>query len=284
MGLEDRDVSRFTGYVDYRWYKTLFYRNSFAFRMLGAASTGKDPRLFFLGGPTTLRGYDYLAFEGTKMGMFSVEYRFPLIDALVFGWPGRWGFNNIGGSVFFDAGSIWDEHDPNFFVDNVSGLQFQMARTSSRPGRTQTVNFYRVNERCWFVDLPGYGWAKVPEAIRRAWKPMVDGYLERRRERIALAFLVIDSRHAASELDLSMQAWLEQAQVPYLITATKSDKLKSRERSRSERGLRESYGGLPVESGPFLISAETGDGVRGLWRHLDAALATWWETVGVAGR
>ena len=159
-----------------------------------------------------------------------------------------------------------------------------LARTSSRPGRTQSVNFYRVNEKVWFVDLPGYGWAKVPEAIRRAWKPMVDGYLERRRERIALAFLIIDSRHAASELDLSMQAWLEEAQVPYLIAATKSDKLKSRERSRSERGLRGSYGGLPEEGGPFLISSETGDGVRGLWRHMDAALATWWETVGVAGR
>jgi GTP-binding protein len=155
-----------------------------------------------------------------------------------------------------------------------------LARTSSRPGRTQSVNFYRVNDRCWFVDLPGYGWARVPEAIRRAWKPMVEGYLERRRERIALAFLVIDARHKAQELDLSMHEWLEEAGVPYLIAATKSDKLKQNERSRSLRGLRESYEVGEAGIGPLLVSSETGDGTKELWRHTDAALETWWDKVG----
>lgn len=118
LAFDSKSVSRTTGFVDYRWYKRLFYRNSFAFRILGAGSTGQDPRVFFLGGPTTLRGYDYLQFEGTKMGMFSLEYRFPLVDALIFGWPGRWGFTNIGGSAFFDAGSAWDDYNPDFIKDN----------------------------------------------------------------------------------------------------------------------------------------------------------------------
>ena len=64
-------------------------------------------RYFFLGGPLTMRGYDYLQFTGSRMLLFNVEYRYPLIDALIFGWPGRWGFQNIGGTIFFDTGSVW---------------------------------------------------------------------------------------------------------------------------------------------------------------------------------
>ena len=80
--------------ADYRWYKTLFFRNSLAFRILAAGSSGDDPRFFFLGGPTTLRGYDYQDLQGTKLGMTSLEYRFPLVDALILGWPGRWGLTS----------------------------------------------------------------------------------------------------------------------------------------------------------------------------------------------
>ena len=149
-----------------------------------------------------------------------------------------------------------------------------LARTSSRPGRTQSVNFYRVNEACWFVDLPGYGWARVPEAVRRAWKPMVEGYLERRRERIALALLVVDARHEARELDLTMHEWLESNEVPCVVAATKSDKLTTSARARSERAIREGFGSA------VLVSAQSGLGVRELWRRLDAALESWWDETG----
>jgi GTP-binding protein len=148
-----------------------------------------------------------------------------------------------------------------------------LARTSSSPGRTQSVNFYRVNESCYFVDLPGYGWARVPEAVRRAWKPLVEGYLERRRPRIALALLIVDSRHEASELDLTMHEWLESKRIPYRVAATKSDKLNAAERRRAARVMLDGFGG--GVGPPLLVSARSGDGIRELWRELDRALDGW---------
>lgn len=155
-----------------------------------------------------------------------------------------------------------------------------LARTSSRPGRTQSVNFYRVNESCYFVDLPGYGWAKVPEAVRRSWKPMVESYLDRRRERLALALLVVDARHEATELDLTMHAWLGEKRIPYLVAATKSDKLNASRRARSERTMLAGFGRKGVAERPVMVSVRSGAGIRELWRHVDAALGSWWEQTG----
>lgn len=118
VAFEDQDISRTTGYLDWRWYRTLFYRNSLALRFSTAASVGEDPRVFFLGGPTRLRGYEYDEIDGTRMWFSSVEYRFPLLDAIIFGWPGRWGLTNIGGTAFFDIGSAWDRGVPDLFVDD----------------------------------------------------------------------------------------------------------------------------------------------------------------------
>jgi outer membrane protein assembly factor BamA len=101
------DVSRTTVFLDYRKYLPLYYRNYVAFRAIGASSTGNDPRFFFLGGPLTMRGYDYLQFSGSKIMLFNAEYRYPLVDALIFGWPGRWGIGDIGGTLFFDSGAVW---------------------------------------------------------------------------------------------------------------------------------------------------------------------------------
>ncbi|HSG27819.1 MAG TPA: BamA/TamA family outer membrane protein, partial [Candidatus Krumholzibacterium sp.] len=103
------DVSRTTAFLDYRKYFPLWYRNYFAFRTVASVSEGKDLRYFFLGGPLTMRGYEYLQFQGSKMMLFNLEYRYPMVDALIFGWPGRWGFTNIGGTLFFDTGSVWGE-------------------------------------------------------------------------------------------------------------------------------------------------------------------------------
>ncbi|MDD4856792.1 MAG: hypothetical protein PHD74_01655 [Candidatus Krumholzibacteria bacterium] len=101
------DISRWTLFADYRKYFPVFYRNYLALRGIGAYGAGDDPQYFFLGGPTTMRGYDYLQFTGSRLLLFNVEYRYPLVDAIIFGWPGRWGFQNIGGTLFFDTGSVW---------------------------------------------------------------------------------------------------------------------------------------------------------------------------------
>ena len=103
------DVSRTTAFLDYRKYLPVFYRNYLAFRAIGSMSTGDDRRFFFLGGPLTMRGYDYLQFQGPRMMLFNLEYRYPLVDALIFGWPARWALTNVGGTLFLDSGAVWGE-------------------------------------------------------------------------------------------------------------------------------------------------------------------------------
>lgn len=142
-----------------------------------------------------------------------------------------------------------------------------LARTSSTPGRTQSVNFYRVNDRFWFVDLPGYGYAKVPESVRRAWRPMIEGYLKRHAERIAVAVVIADARHRPTGLDRLMRDWLEEREIPNLVAATKSDKLSGNERAASARAMAEAFG-----PGVVMASARTGAGMREIWKVLDDAI------------
>jgi GTP-binding protein len=147
-----------------------------------------------------------------------------------------------------------------------------LARTSSAPGRTQSVNFYRENDQFSFVDLPGYGFARVPLAVRRAWKPMVESTLARRRERIALALHVVDARHEPSDLDVTMRDWLCAAALPYLVVATKADRLSGNGRPAAARRVAARLGSGGVGE-PVLASAESGLGIEIVWRHLDRALA-----------
>jgi len=107
INFSSKDISRATLFADYRRYQPLFYRNYLAVRGIGVYGVGDDPQFVFLGGPLTMRGYDYLQFTGSRALLFNVEYRYPLVDALIFGWPGRWGFQDIGGTFFFDTGSVW---------------------------------------------------------------------------------------------------------------------------------------------------------------------------------
>lgn len=147
-----------------------------------------------------------------------------------------------------------------------------LARTSSAPGRTQSVNFYRVNDRFSFVDLPGYGYARVPVAVRHSWKTMVESALARRRARIALALLVVDARHPPSDLDAAMRDWLRASGLDYLVVATKADRLSGNERAAAARSVLLGLGADGVGE-PVLVSAESGLGIEVVWRHLDRALA-----------
>jgi GTP-binding protein len=148
-----------------------------------------------------------------------------------------------------------------------------LARTSSRPGRTQAVHFYRVNDAFHFVDMPGYGYAEAPEAVRRTWKPMIEGFLGRWSEHVAMAVLVVDARREPTELDGVMRAWLESGGVPFVVAGTKADKLSGNGRSAAARTLRSWVEPGGAGDAAVLVSARGGDGVREIWKRLDRALA-----------
>ncbi len=145
-----------------------------------------------------------------------------------------------------------------------------LARTSSRPGRTQSINFYLINEVFYFVDLPGYGYAKVPEAQRRSWKRLVESYLTDRIQ-IVLGMLVVDARHEPKPLDMQMRDWLTQAQVPCVVILTKADKLSRSRRGQVAEQARQIFPQVTVI--PF--SAVTRLGVSDLWRIIGPRVANW---------
>ena len=150
-----------------------------------------------------------------------------------------------------------------------------LARTSSTPGRTQTVNFYSVNRAHFFVDLPGYGYARAPKSVREQWGPMVESFLERRRTTIALAIVLLDARHEPSDLDRTMLTWLVDRDIPRIVVGVKSDKLSGNDRSKADRGLRLAFPTADDGVAPFLVSAVSGLGMKQLWHHVDAALASY---------
>ena len=144
--------------------------------------------------------------------------------------------------------------------------QKKLAFTSNKPGCTQALNFYRVDSQYNFVDLPGYGYARVPEEIRLEWKKLIESYLLERKA-LELSVLVLDARRAWMEPDLELKRWLEAHDRPYLVVATKMDKLKNQsERQQSLVKLR-----TGAEE-PMLCSAETGRGVREIWQAITKAL------------
>src|SRR3984893_4313924 len=103
-----------------------------------------------------------------------------------------------------------------------------LARTSSTPGRTQSLNFFSINERFRFVDLPGFGYARVPKNIKSSWGEMVTTYLAKRSQ-LVLSIHIVDSRHEPTKLDLQLHEWLAFSDKPRLTVATKSDKLSNNE-------------------------------------------------------
>ncbi len=137
-----------------------------------------------------------------------------------------------------------------------------LAKTSSSPGRTQTINFYRVNEKISLVDLPGYGYAKVPLSVRETWKAMVESYLQTRRE-IRLVVLILDARRGAVSDDLALLDWLDYHGLPCTVVLTKADKLSQIERARQKKNL----GQIPLLTGKTFLffSAATGEGKKEMW-------------------
>jgi GTP-binding protein len=115
-----------------------------------------------------------------------------------------------------------------------------LARSSSTPGKTREINYYIINNGFYFVDLPGYGYAKVPEQMRAGWKKLIEEFLQR-GEPIALAMQLIDARQEPTPLDLMMMDWLEYYEVPYLLVLTKSDKLPFSKLGKTIEAYRERF-------------------------------------------
>jgi GTP-binding protein len=142
-----------------------------------------------------------------------------------------------------------------------------LARTSSSPGRTQTINFFLIDERFYFVDLPGYGYAKVPKAIKESMGAMIEDYLQDRNQ-LKLALMLVDSRMAPAESDMTMKHWLDHQRIPNAVVLTKTDKIS---RNQLNQALRTSAQTLNTkEIIPF--SAVTGSGRDLVLTRIEAAI------------
>lgn len=140
-----------------------------------------------------------------------------------------------------------------------------LARTSNTPGRTQSINFFLINERFYFVDLPGYGFARVPRSIRESWGTLVEEYLSRRKQ-LALSVQLIDARHKPTTMDRQLYEWLTAARKRNIIVATKADKLSSNQLKKSLESISVELPGSTV----ITFSSTSGKGRERLWRLIAA--------------
>lgn len=142
-----------------------------------------------------------------------------------------------------------------------------LARTSSQPGKTQTINFYNINDLMYFVDLPGYGYAKVSDETREKWGKMIERYLKKSKQ-LKQVFLLIDIRHEPSANDKNMFEWIIYNGYRPIIIATKLDKLK---RSQVDKQVKLVRSGLGMKKDDILIpfSSETKQGLEELWQCID---------------
>lgn len=142
-----------------------------------------------------------------------------------------------------------------------------LARTSNTPGRTQSINFFLINEKFYFTDLPGYGYAKVSKTMRADWGKMAEEYLAERGE-LTLSIHLVDSRHQPTGLDKDLHEWLIYHQKNHIVVATKADKLSNNQLKLSLQEMEEE---LP-ESRIITYSSTTGKGKDTLWGEIAAAL------------
>jgi GTP-binding protein len=136
---------------------------------------------------------------------------------------------------------------------------------SKTPGRTQQLNFFVVDERLTFVDLPGYGFARVPAVVRMRWKQLVESYL-RRREYLRAVVVIIDLRRGLEGDDVELCEYLSAHRLPAILVATKSDKLGHGERKRRAQALAEAA--IAGIAAVVVCSARTGEGIQRLWKQI----------------
>lgn len=154
------------------------------------------------------------------------------------------GRSNVGKSSLINA------------ITGKSGLAF----TSNTPGRTQSINYYRIDDRFYLVDLPGYGYARVPMAAKQEWAALIESYLKDRKT-LEMSFLILDARRGWMDKDLDLKEWLEANGHPFRVVASKVDKLNQSEQAQSVKAIRQYAEPLP-------FSAITGRGVREIWQAI----------------
>ena len=142
----------------------------------------------------------------------------------------------------------------------------KLVRISSSPGKTREINFFNINETLMFADLPGYGFARVPPAMQKKWKTMIEEYLIKREPLIAIIFIV-DVRRKPTELDLTLKEWLEELDRDYILVITKADKLSASERSKQVKIITSAFMGKNA-LGFYVYSSLKHTGRKELWAQL----------------
>lgn len=145
-----------------------------------------------------------------------------------------------------------------------------LARTSSKPGKTRLLNFYTTNF-AYFVDLPGYGYARVSKSSRKQWQGMIESYFID-RDRIELVLLLVDMRHKPSKNDIEMKAFIDACNLPFFVIATKADKVKSNEREQKLSGIKASLN-LETTDQILPFSSVSREGRDEAWEIIQAVLA-----------
>ena len=144
------------------------------------------------------------------------------------------------------------------------------ARTSQEPGKTQTINYYNINDEFYLVDLPGYGFARVPEKVKQQWGRMIENYLHTSKQLVRV-FLLIDIRHEPSANDVQMYKWVVHQGFQPVIIATKADKIKNSQREKHLNMLRNGLG-LPEDVRIFPYSALSKEGRQEIYDYMDELL------------
>ncbi|WP_096435973.1 ribosome biogenesis GTP-binding protein YihA/YsxC [Alteribacter populi] len=147
-----------------------------------------------------------------------------------------------------------------------------LARTSQRPGKTQTLNFYKINDRFHFVDVPGYGYAKVSKKERDAWGRLMERYFEE-REQLKGVVLLVDVRHKPTEDDIMMYEWLKHHELKVIVVGTKADKI-SKGKQQKQLAVIKRELDMESEDPVVLFSSETGLGKEKAWREISDLLFT----------
>lgn len=150
-----------------------------------------------------------------------------------------------------------------------------LARTSSQPGKTQTINYYNINDAMYFVDLPGYGYAKVSKTVKEKWGRMIEGYLKKSKT-LRVIFLLVDIRHEPSGNDKGMYDWCIQYGFNPIIIATKADKVSKAQKLKQVALIRKSLNcvaGTPI----IPYSSITKEGRDEIWEYIDACLEMYKE-------